>query len=159
MLKRDQAGRRLRKQFETNLNRLAGSLLERSSFLPLDESDRIREALHRSFVSREQTTNVPRNVFCSVHVSKDYLAHTPLIPNDEIAVFLVLLDSDIMGVLPVAQKVVNQHWAQILDMEPDGFQIVDKTLTCKMAIQWADDGSGLIDLGIWGDKWSRLHCL
>ena len=80
----------------------------------------------------------------------------PLLPTEVHDVFMVLPESDRVGVLRLLGSVLNDRWLRMLDAMPDGFVVVDTSFTNKVVVQRVSDGPAPdreIDVAVWGAEW------
>ncbi len=155
---RRNAGRLLRREWESILFSDLGLPSAQCRFLELEESDAVRERTEARFSPRGELRRQAQaaNDFKEKQFKIDQLdTAQPLLPGDSDSVYVLFLDSDRVGVLLASVAVINQFWGGLVKFQEDGFVIVDTRLAHKLVLQVLDsEGQGrLLDIAVWGRSW------
>lgn len=123
-----------------------------TEFLTLEDSDKVRDRVYKGFSARNDILSdvLERRI----PLEAQYEIGGILPSSDEI--FIIPWNAEILGVLRWPVNIFNVFWQRLVELEPDGWIIVDKNFQNKAVIQVIDDfGKKEIDLGIWGDFWKK----
>jgi hypothetical protein len=157
-LQRRSAGGRLLPSLRKLLSTVLDTPPETLDFLPLDESDQIRQQASRSFPPRhELEARGGEYPFVSKRVRSTSRSHL-LLPEGE-GIFLMLPEADRVGVLRLSRTAMNRKWRELLAAKSDGFALVDAPLSNKLVLQLLRDEAtqeDVFDVAGWGSEWATV---
>jgi hypothetical protein len=157
-LKRKNAGKRLLPGLKEKLAHALEVPVKIVHFLPLEESDRIRERASLSFAPRNEIEGRKHEyAFLSKRVPSEVSSKDLFFPQSS-DVFVILPDADKIGVLRLPAKIANSGWKDLLWAQPDGFILIDPIFANKFVIQVEKDGvtgQHVFDVAAWGPQWSN----
>ncbi len=152
ILRRKNLGVVHKSKFVENLRKV-GVPEEATEFLTLEDSDKVRDRASKAFSARN-------DILSGVLERRFPLAAQyemgDILPPKSGEVFIIPWNAEMLGVLSWPVSIFNAFWQRLVNLEPDGWIIVDENFQNKAVIQLIDDfGKKEIDLGIWGDFWKK----
>jgi hypothetical protein len=158
-LKRSNLRRTILPVLKSKLVSVLGISLSSLNFLPLEESDQIRERASHSFPARNalerQTSQYP---FTKKRV-RNAPQGKPLLPSSTGDVFVLIQpEAETVGVLLLPVAILNKNWKELLDATSDGFVLVDTKFSNMVVADIEADVSTnrkIIELAAWGEEWSN----
>lgn len=151
-LRRRNAGRRLLPVLKEELSLVLRVDSAELNFLPLEESDAIRERAARTFPPRWELEQERGNYPFVSRKVPSAVASKPLLPDGETEIFLILPEADEVGVLRLPTQLLNLSWGAFLRAKPDGCIVVNSEFSDQFVIE-VDSGE-IFCLAAWGRNWS-----
>ena len=164
LLKRKNAGLGGKQKLEQKLFREHSFPTEHCRFLDLEESDVVMESGKTRFASRHREAEqeakgcVPFVLERQLSIEK-LQAATPPIPVNSADIYVVFLDSDKTGALAMSARVFCRHWIDLVEIDPDGFSVLEQGSRNKLVIQvLVGEGTegDMLDIGVWGNEWGEV---
>jgi hypothetical protein len=156
-LQRRSTGRRLLPSLRKLLATILDIPSETLNFLPLDESDQIRQQVSRSFPPRHELES-RRGGYPFVSKQVRGALKSLLLPSEGEDIYLILPEADRVGALRLSRTAMNRKWRELLAAKSDGFILVDAPLSNKMVLQQTRDEAAqedVLDFAGWGVEWAK----
>jgi hypothetical protein len=83
---------------------------------------------------------------------------SPVIPPSSGDVYVIPSAAEIVGVLKLPANILNAKWTHLVELNPDGFVVINSECNLKIVVQVIhDSGSGEeeLDIAAWGDLWCQ----
>lgn len=127
-------------------------------FLPLEESDRIRQRVEGAFPPRNELEHCRGDYPFISKSFRNAQTHHPLLPQREGDVFIILPDAETVGVLRMPLTFLSNNWGALLEASPDGFIAVDDKCSNQAVIDTDEgetSGDVIFHFAAWGTEWSN----